>query len=96
MRTGSDSLNKASVSNSLVIFRTEIIRFIHRCALSVLLLWMRTSVIRISGEHLSISYSDACRVVQAEDKVVGTRVTCLCVLQISFLLIADDLYMSLV
>lgn len=96
MRTGSDSCNKASVSNSLVIFRTERIRFIHRCALGVLLLWIHALVISIGGEHLSISYGVVCRVVQAEDKVVATRVTWLCALQISFLLISDDLYMSLV
>lgn len=34
MRTGSDNGSKASVSNSLVIFRTKRIDFILRCALS--------------------------------------------------------------
>lgn len=38
-----------------------------------LLLWMHALVIGISDEHLSISHDGGCRIVQAENKVVGYK-----------------------
>lgn len=58
MRIGSDSGNKASVSNSLVIFRTEIINFIPRCALNAhysgCMLYSTASVMSTSASHMVV------------------------------------------
>lgn len=56
---------------------------------------MHALVISIGDEHLTVSYG-RCRIVQEKDQVVGMRVAWLCALQISLLVISNNVHMSLV
>lgn len=51
------------------------LHFIHWCKLHVYCFAMHAFIIRISDEHLRLTCGGGCRIVQAEDKVVATRVT---------------------
>jgi len=74
MRTGIDNHNKG-VSDHLPFAGLKELHFTHWCKLRVYCFATYALVIRISDQHLSLTPCGGCRIVQAEDKVVVTRVT---------------------